>query len=85
MIFKLYLVNIITKIKQPQSLNMVFRYDKELDIVYIRFSEKKIEESNEDKPGIILDYDIEGSIVGIEVLNASSQMVQPNGIVYEVA
>ena len=64
---------------------MVIRYDKELDIVYIRFSEKKIEESNEDKPGIILDYDSEGSIVGIEVLNASSQMVQPNGIVYEVA
>jgi len=64
---------------------MVIRYDKELDIVYIRFSEKKIEESNEDKPGIILDYDIEGSIVGIEVLNASSQMVQPNGIIYEVA
>jgi len=64
---------------------MVIRYDKELDIVYIRFSEKKIIESNEDKPGIILDYDIEGSIVGIEVLNASSQMLQPNGIVYEVA
>jgi uncharacterized protein YuzE len=64
---------------------MVIRYDKELDIVYIRFSEKKIVESNEDKPGIILDYDIEGSIVGIEVLNASSQMIQPNGIVYEVA
>ena len=64
---------------------MVIRYDKELDIVYIRFSENKIEESNEDKPGIILDYDIDGSIVGIEVLNASSQMVQPNGIVYEVA
>jgi uncharacterized protein YuzE len=64
---------------------MVIRYDKELDIVYIRFSEKKIAESKEDKPGIILDYDIEGSIVGIEVLNASSQMIQPNGIVYEVA
>ena len=64
---------------------MVIRYDKELDIVYIRFSEKKITESNEDKPGIILDYDIEESIVGIEVLNASSQMIQPNGIVYEVA
>ena len=32
-----------------------------------------------------LDYDIDGSIVGIEVLNASSQMIQPNGIVYEVA
>lgn len=64
---------------------MVIRYDKELDIVYIRFSEKKIEESNEDKSGIILDYDLDGKIVGIEVLNASTQMIQPNGIVYEVA
>jgi uncharacterized protein YuzE len=64
---------------------MVIRYDKELDIVYIRFSEKNIEESNEDKPGIILDYDLEGKIVGIEVLNASTQIIQPNGIVYEVA
>jgi uncharacterized protein YuzE len=64
--------------------NMIIRYDKELDIVHIRFSEKKIVESNENKPGIILDYDIEGSLVGIEVLNASTQMVQPNGIIYEV-
>ena len=64
---------------------MVIRYDKDLDIVYIRFSDKIIQESNEDKPGVILDYDSEGSIVGIEVLNASSQILQPNGISYEVA
>ena len=71
--------------KHQKSKNMVIRYDKELDIVYIRFNEKEIVESNEDKPGVILDYDIDGSIVGIEVLNASSQMIQPNGIIYEVA
>ena len=64
---------------------MLIRQDKELDIIYIRFSEKKIVESNEDKPGINLDYGIDGSVVGLEVLNASSKMVQPNGIVYEVA
>ena len=64
---------------------MVIRYDKETDIVYIRFSENKIVESSENKPGIILDYDLEGNIVGIEVLHASSKMIQPNGIVYEVA
>jgi uncharacterized protein YuzE len=64
---------------------MVIRYDKELDIVYIRFSENQISESDEEKPGIILDYDQQGSIVGIEVLNASKQIIQPNGIVYEVA
>ena len=49
------------------------------------FSEGKVAESDEDKPDIIIDYDVEGNIVGIEVLEASKKMVQPNGIVYEVA
>lgn len=64
---------------------MLIKYDKEVDIVYIQFSEKKVSESDEDKPGIILDYDADGNIVGIEVLEASKKMVQPNGVTYEVA
>jgi len=64
---------------------MLIKYDKEVDVVYIQFSEKKVAESDEDKPGIIFDYDDEGNIVGIEVLNASKKMVQPNGVIYEVA
>ena len=64
---------------------MLVKYDKEVDVVYIQFSEKKVTESDEDKPGIILDYDDEGNIVGIEVLEASKKMGQPNGIIYEVA
>lgn len=64
---------------------MLIKYDKEVDVVYIQFSENKISESNEDKPGIILDYDDEGNIVGIEVLDASKKMIQPNGVTYEVA
>ena len=63
----------------------MIRYDKELDIVYILFSENQLVESNEDKPGIILDYDSQGCIVGIEVLHASTQIIQPNGMSYEVA
>ena len=64
---------------------MLIRYDKEVDVVYIQFSEKKVAESDEDKPGIILDYDDDGNIVGIEVLEASKKMGQPNGVIYEVA
>ena len=64
---------------------MVVKYDKESDIIYIQFSENKVSESEEDKPGVILDYDENGEIVGIEVLNASKKTSQPNGIVYEVA
>jgi uncharacterized protein YuzE len=64
---------------------MVIKYDKESDIIYIQFSENKVFESEEDKPGVILDYGENGEIVGIEVLNASKKTNQPNGIVYEVA
>jgi uncharacterized protein YuzE len=61
------------------------KYDKEVDVVYVQFSEKQVAESDGDKPGIILDYDAEGNIVGIEVLEASKKMGQPNTVVYEVA
>jgi len=64
---------------------MKIKYDKEVDILYIHFSEGKIVESDEDKPGIILDYDDKGNIVGIEVINASTQMPQRMKFEYEVA
>jgi uncharacterized protein YuzE len=64
---------------------MKVKYDKEVDVLYIVFSENKIKESDEDKPGIVLDYDKTGSIVGIEILNASKKMKNPTKVEYEVA
>ena len=64
---------------------MKIKYDKETDIVYISLSSLKIAESDQEKPGIILDYSDNGQIVGIEILNASSKMEHENGILYEVA
>jgi uncharacterized protein YuzE len=64
---------------------MVIKYNKEIDTIYIQFSNAKVFESDEEKPGIILDYDESGNIAGIEVLNASKKTNQPNGIIYEVA
>jgi uncharacterized protein YuzE len=64
---------------------MKVKYDKEVDVLYIGLSEEKIKESDEDKPGIILDYDEKGSIVGIEILNASKRMKDPSKMEYEVA
>jgi uncharacterized protein YuzE len=64
---------------------MKIRYDKEADVVYISFSSLIIAESDQEKPGIILDYAENGQIVGIEILNASSKMEKENGILYEVA
>ncbi|HBX53024.1 MAG: hypothetical protein A2275_00855 [Bacteroidetes bacterium RIFOXYA12_FULL_35_11] len=64
---------------------MKIKYDKEVDVLYIRFSESEIHDSSEDKPGIIIDYAENGSIVGIEILNASKQTGNPAKFEYEVA
>jgi uncharacterized protein YuzE len=44
--------------------------DPEADAVYIRFSAGVGEASEEVSPGIVLDYDKDGHIVGMEVLQA---------------
>ena len=64
---------------------MKIKYDQELDILYIRFSDEKIQESDSDKPGVVLDYDANGSIVAIEILNASRKIPQPTKFEYEIA
>ena len=64
---------------------MKVKYDKEVDVLYITFSQDPIKESDEEKPGIILDFAENGSIVSIEVLNASKQMPNPSKVEYEVA
>ncbi|MFW5756942.1 MAG: DUF2283 domain-containing protein [Tangfeifania sp.] len=64
---------------------MVIKYNKETDSVYIKLTEGKVAESDEDKKDIILDYDESGNIVGIEILNASKKTNLPNAVTYEVA
>jgi len=42
--------------------NMKITYDSEVDVLRILFSNTPIEESEEDKPGVILDYDKDGNV-----------------------
>lgn len=60
-------------------------YDSKTDTLTIIFRETPVSESDEDKPGIILDYDADGKIVSMEILDASKQVVQPNKMIYELA
>jgi len=60
-------------------------YDPEVDILRITFSNAPIEESDAEKPGIILDYDKSGNVVGMEVLDASQRMENPRAVEYAVA
>jgi uncharacterized protein YuzE len=59
-------------------------YDPEVDVLRILFRDAPVEESDEDKPGIILDYDKDGNVVGLEVLNASQRVENPRGVDYAV-
>ena len=64
---------------------MKVKYDKETDILRITFSDSPIKESDEEKPGLILDYDKEGKVVSIEILDASKNMTNPSSVEIDVA
>ncbi len=49
-------------------------YDPEANAAYIRFSPEPVEESEEVSAGIVLDYDADGRIVGMEVLDARAHL-----------
>ena len=63
---------------------MKVTYDAEVDVLGILLSDKPIEESDEDKPGVILDYDKDGNVVGLEILDASKRMENPRSVEYAV-
>ncbi len=50
---------------------MRMHYSQEADALYIRLKETKIENTDEITDGVILDYDINGTVVGIEILSVS--------------
>lgn len=63
---------------------MNIKFDKEADAIYLKLSDSEVAISDEEKPGIIIDYDKDGNIVGIELLNASEKTGSPDRVNYEV-
>jgi uncharacterized protein YuzE len=53
---------------------MRLKIDKENDALYFRLDEASIVESEEVETGVVLDYDANGKVVGIEILNLSSRI-----------
>lgn len=53
---------------------MKSRYDAETDALYLRFTETAIIESEEVRPGIVLDFAAEGRIVALEILDATEHL-----------
>ena len=53
---------------------MKLNYYPETDSLYIDLSEKPSIDSKEISEGIVLDYDAEGNLVGIDIDNASKKV-----------
>lgn len=64
---------------------MKVTYDPAVDVLRIRLNNATIDESDESHRGVILDFDTDGGIVGIEILDASKRVEQPNTYEYAIA
>ena len=65
---------------------MTITYDRKTDTLSLLLQDDvKVAESDEEKPGVILDYDEFGNIVSLEILDASTRVTDASRIEYETA
>lgn len=63
---------------------MKVKYDPQTDTLSIILKDDaRITESDEDKPGVILDYDEHGDLVSLEVLDASKRVSEARKIEFQ--
>ncbi|MFN8496287.1 MAG: DUF2283 domain-containing protein [Anaerolineae bacterium] len=60
-------------------------YDPITDTLSVVLSGALVAESDEDKPGVILDYDEAGNLVSLEILDASRRVSSPHQMDFQVA
>jgi uncharacterized protein YuzE len=59
-------------------------YDARTDTLSIILkADAIVAESDEDKPGVILDYDEDGNLVSLEILDASKRVTEARRIEFE--
>jgi YD repeat-containing protein len=63
---------------------MKVTYDTQTDVLTVILREGvNVAESDEDKPGVILDYDEQGNLVSIEILDASKRVTEARRIEFQ--
>ena len=60
-------------------------YDTKTDTLTIILKDAEVAESDEEKNGIIIDYDVKGDVISLEILDAKTRVTQPMQMVYELA
>jgi len=64
---------------------MRMRVDHAADAVYLNLTDRPIKDSEEVADGIVVDYNDEGRIVGIEILDASTRTDDPEVLKHSVS
>jgi len=65
---------------------MKVQYDSKTDTLSVILKDNTpVHESDEDKPGIILDYDKEGNLISLEVLDASRRVTDTRKVDFQLA
>ena len=57
---------------------MKVHFDEQADAIYLRLDESKVTESEEVRPGIILDFNEQNQVVGIEILKVKDRVPLAN-------
>jgi uncharacterized protein YuzE len=60
-------------------------YDAATDTLTLELGTGTVAQSDEDKPGVIIDYDATGNLVGIEILDASKRVNDARTMQFQVA
>ena len=55
-------------------------YDPNTDTLTVILKDATVAESDEDKPGVIVDFDETGDIVGFEILDTSRRVTDPRHV-----
>jgi len=63
---------------------MKIEYDPKADAMYIRLLAGEVTESDEVRPGVVLDFDVNGRVLGIEMLNVSLRTDNPRELAMEL-
>jgi len=63
---------------------MTSTYDKHTDTLVIALNTNVVDDSDEIAPGIIADFDVDGNIVALEILDASKRADDPTLLIHRV-
>ena len=63
---------------------MKIEYDQQADAMYIRLRAGTVAESDEVRPGVVLDFDSSGRVLGIEMIDVSERTDNPRELAIEL-